>query len=223
VNQVDIALTSKLQQSHDEYITNKSRYVPPRQGWGDAGRSSPLNPASQPNELPSSRGHKRISSAGDNYYEDIDPRFADNPPSTHPSAVPAALAPAGGFPLNTSTGSLHPIGGMDGNNSYEDIQSGARSPAESDRSNFTSVSQRGINPRWNPGPGPGQGYGGPMPNRRPTNPPQQQQRDLLLNSNPDFQLPTGRGRGGAPAGRGRIPGGIPGMVPSSAYPGGSAL
>lgn len=201
-------------------ITDKSRYVPPRQAWGDAGRSSPLNPSS-----PSPRGHKRISSAGDNYYEDIDPRFVDNPPSTHPSAVPAALAPAGqGFP---SIGNLHPIGNIDGNNSYEDIQSGARSPAESDRSNFTSVSQRGINPRWNPGPGPGPGpgqsYGAPMPNRRPTNPPQQQQRDLLLNSNPDFQLPTGRGRGGAAAGRGRAPGGIPGMVPSSAYPGGSAL
>ncbi|TVY35732.1 pH-response regulator protein [Lachnellula subtilissima] len=228
----DVAGMVGLQQQRvqrDAVVSESSRYstdeyVPPRQGWGDAGRSSPLNPASQPTELPSSRGHKRISSAGDNYYEDIDPRFADNPPSTHPSAVPAALAPAGVFPLNTSMGNLHPIGGMDGNNSYEDIQSGARSPAESDRSNFTSVSQRGINPRWNPGPGPGQGYGSLMPNRRPTNPPpQQQQSDLLLNSNPDFQLPTGRGRGGAPAGRGRIPGGIPGMVPSSAYPGGSAL
>jgi hypothetical protein len=205
-------------------VTDTCRYVPPRQAWADAGRSSPLNPNSQPAELPSPRGHRRVSSAGDNYYEDVDPRFTEQPPSTHPSAVPAALAPGGGgFPLNSSSGSLQPIGGIDGNNSYEDIQPGARSPAESDRSNFTSVSQRGINPRWNPGPGPGQGYGGPMPNRRPTNPPQQQQRDLLLNSNPDFQLPGGRGGRGGAAARGRIPGGIPGTVPSSAYPGGSAL
>jgi len=197
---------------------NYRPYVPPRQAWGDAGRSSPLNPASQPAEVPNPKAHRRTSSAGDNYYEDVDPRFAEPLPATS-SLVPPALAPAGvGYPLNSSSGSLQPIQGIDGNNSYEDIQSGARSPAESDRSNFTSVSQRGINPRWNPGPG--QGYGAPMPNRRP-NPPQQQ-RDLLLNSNPDFELPTARGRGGSAA-RGRMPGAIPGMVPNSAYPGSSAL
>jgi hypothetical protein len=121
-----------------------------------------------------------------------------------------------------------PLGGVDGNYSYEDIHSGQRSPAESDRSNFTSVSQRGINPRWNPGPN----YVGsgpmPMPNRRPVQP-QQTRDDMLLNSNPDFMLPGGggaRGRGGArggPRGRGgppggRVPGQIPGMVPNSAYP-----
>lgn len=102
--------------------------------------------------------------------------------------------------------------GLDGSSSYEDLQSGARSPAESDRSNFTSVSQRGVNPRWNGGGG----YGAPMP-RRPV-PQQQQQTDMLLNSNPDFMLPGGRGgrgfsRGGA---RGPSPNRI---VPNSAYPG----
>lgn len=65
-------------------------------------------------------------------------------------------------------------------------QSGARSPAgESDGTDFTSVSQRGINPRW-----PGE----PMPPRRVH---QQaaaaRKNDLLLNSNPDFSLPPGRG------------------------------
>jgi len=110
-----------------------------------------------------------------------------------------------------SSGSLQPLG-MDGNNSYEDIQSGSRSPAESERSNFTSVSQRGVNPKWNDARN---GYGAPMPTRRPA--PQPQRNDLLLNSNPDFQLPGGRGGRGGPPGRGRAGG----MVPGSAYPGGA--
>ena len=191
-------------------------YVPPRAAWGEGGRSSPLNPASQPAELPSPTGHRRVNS-GDNYYEDVDPRFAEQPPANS-SLVPPALAP-GGYSNGNPNNNLQPLG-LDGNNSYEDIQSGSRSPAESERSNFTSVSQRGVNPRWNPAQG---GYGPPMPNRRPVNAPQQ--RDMVLNSNPDFEIPSGRGgRGGGGGGRGnRAPGQIPGMVPNSAYPGGTAL
>lgn len=195
-------------------------YVPPRQAWGEAGRSSPLNPMSKPAELNSNAsGHKRQSS-GDNYYEDVDPRFAEQP-STNNSMAPPPLAIAPGYAANgNSSGSLQPMGGLDGNNSYEDIQSGSRSPAESERSNFTSVSQRGVNPRWN---GNQNGYGPPMPNqgRRPNNAPQR--NDLLLNSNPDFQLPGGRGGRNGGAGRARGPGQIPGggMVPGSAYPGGA--
>lgn len=163
-------------------------------------------------ELPSPVGrmHKRVNS-GDDYYEDVDPRFAE--PAAAPAAeVPSVLSP--GYPSNST---LRPIQttnvrGLDGSSSYEDLQSGARSPAESDRSNFTSVSQRSVNPRWNGGPG----YG-PMPTRRAV----PQQNDILFNSNPDFQLPGGRGgRGGRGGG---MRGGMPGMVPPSAYPGGSAL
>lgn len=198
--------------------SSEEPYVPPRQAWGEAGagRSSPLNPAPQPAELASPTGptHRRVNS-GDNYFEDVDPRFAEPPPAL----VPGPLAT--NYPTNSpSNGNLHP-GGLDGNNSYEDIQEGARSPAESDRSNFTSVSQRGVNPRWNPGPG---GYGPPMPNRRPVGQPQR--NDILLNSNPDFQLPGGRGgRGGFPGrgGRGQAPPGAASMVPGSAYPGSNAL
>jgi hypothetical protein len=91
---------------------------------------------------------------------------------------------------------------------YEDVHAGAdgaRSPAESERSNFTSVSQRGVNPRWNPHgqhpPMPSQG----MPARRAV----QQRQDMLLD-NPDFQLPGGRG--------GKPKHGMQGMVPGSAYP-----
>jgi len=145
----------------------------------------------------------------------VDPRFAETPTATN-SMVPGPLAP--NYVHGASSGSLQPLG-MDGNNSYEDVQSGSRSPAESDRSNFTSVSQRGVNPRWNGGQS-GYGGSGPMPNRRPVN--ATPRNDILLNSNPDFQLPGGRGRGGGP-GRGRIPGQIPGggIVPGSAYPGGA--
>jgi hypothetical protein len=167
--------------------------------------------------------------SSDNYYEDVDPRFAD-PAPPQPAPAMAPVAPGPGY-VNTPNLRLQPpqsqppLGGADGNYSYEDIHSGQRSPAESDRSNFTSVSQRGINPRWNPN----STYGPPMPmpNRRPA--PQQVREDMLLNSNPDFMLPGGggRGRGGArggPRGRGgpqatgRPPGQIPGMVPNSAYP-----
>jgi hypothetical protein len=204
-------------------------------GQGTGGRASPLNQSAQATELPNAAivptPNRRESS--DNYYEDVDPRFADPLPSQPPLGPPRMLpANQGTGYTNSSNGNLRvqppqsqPLGGADGNSSYEDIQSGQRSPAESERSNFTSVSQRGINPRWNPGPN--YGGSGPMPNRRPA--PQQAREDMLLNSNPDFMLPGGggRGRGGArggPRGRGgpqatgRIPGQIPGMVPNSAYP-----
>lgn len=183
-------------------------YVPPRAAWGDVGppgrqgspssgrAGSTVNPATQAAEL--ANNHKRSNS--DNYYEDIDPRFAEVPVGlNHPSLAPSALQPpyrAPGSEIRSTT-----ISGLDGSRSYEDIQEGARSPAESDRSNFTSVSQRGINPRWN-GPN-GGGYGVPVPRR-----PVQRPNDLLLNSNPDFQLPGGRG--GRIGGRGNTQGPYPG-------------
>lgn len=99
--------------------------------------------------------------------------------------------------------------------SIDDIapDGGPRSPAASEASNFTSVSQRGINPRWPgynnngaPPPPPGMimGAGGPPPRRR--------QEDVLLAANPDFAIPgTGPGKG-----IGRLPPGIGG--PNGRYP-----
>ncbi|KAK0729684.1 hypothetical protein B0H67DRAFT_5048 [Lasiosphaeris hirsuta] len=84
-----------------------------------------------------------------------------------------------------------------------DIPQGARSPAESERSTFTSISQRGINPRWappQPPPGAISNYGGNVIPRRPVN----RTADILLDSNPDFELPgrtapsRKRGGGGYP-------------------------
>jgi len=184
-----------------------SVYIPPRQAWdqGAGGRNSPRvpSPMSVPGriaELPPSPGPAAQPPApASEYYEDVAPRFAgtEEPPARRSTPPPT--------------------------NSNEDIPQGARSPAESEHSTFTSISQRGINPRWNPAspppamPGSGAGAGGGgyysgnviIP-RRPVNRP----TDMLLNSNPDFQLPTrGTGqRGPASAAAAAA------MIPGSAYP-----
>lgn len=157
--------------------------------------------------------HRRQGS-GDNYYEDVDPRFVqagtEGPVELQQNnTVPSALVPGYGRGANAipEQNNQHlRVGnrgmGLDGTHSYEDLHGGpgSRSPGtESERSNFTSVSQRGINPRW-PGNapqmppmqgqmggmrgGPG-GYGG-GPRRGP---PPQQRNEVLLESNPDFGLP----------------------------------
>jgi hypothetical protein len=157
----------------------RNTYVPPRQAWNQGpGRNSPrvaspLNTAGRPAELPthgSAPPQSPVAPAGE-YYEDVDPRFAE-PPVQRPTPAP----------INTT-------------NSYEDIPQGSRSPAESERSNFTSISQRGVNPRWNPN-----SSSVPMMPRRPVN-----RADMLLDSNPDFGLPT-RGGPSRPGGA-RIPDG----------------
>ncbi|KAI9689224.1 MAG: regulator of ime2 [Bathelium mastoideum] len=119
--------------------------------------------------------------------------------------------------------------------SLETLPSGARSPAaESDISHFTSISQRGVNPRWRPPPGPmpaydGADYGDPSPiagpggigynggyglgpglgGGRARGGGQARQEDMLLAGAPDFSIP-GVGPGGRGAGRGagmRVAGG----------------
>ncbi|KLU91818.1 pH-response regulator protein palI/RIM9 [Magnaporthiopsis poae ATCC 64411] len=172
-------------------------YVPPRAGWNDAGGSatprvpSPLHVARQnspgaapgPNSGPP--GH--ASADGGAYYEDIDPRFAHSAGTTVVAAQPGRPTPP---PIQVHNGAV----GLD------DIPPGQRSPAESERSNFTSVSQRSINPRWNPPPPtlmPGYGAG-PTPQRRPGLQPSRS--DMMLHTNPDFALPTigARARGANP-------------------------
>lgn len=151
---------------------------------------------------------------GSDYYEDVDPRFAEPVNHPPPPAMPSSLMPGGyssgnpnrlsasGPSPNTSDSMLRP------NNSYDDLADGARSPAASDTSHFTSVSQRGVNPNWRPPPGanappmPGQ-YGPYQGGRRPV-----RQEDVILEANavnPDFAVPGaefGRGRGRNRGGRG---------------------
>ncbi|MCJ1228162.1 hypothetical protein MMC12_004823 [Toensbergia leucococca] len=217
--------------------SNQDSYIPPRAAWAGgparnrtppiitthnaaSSRNSPVElPTQQPNLSPrnqqKSPSHARINSA-DNYYEDVDPRFADPEPlpqstnQVHSSLMPGHLHDQQQpYSRGTSPSHLNP------SSSYDSIQEGARSPAASDGSQFTSVSQRGVNPDWRPPPNqvPGMGMGG-VPNRRPV----QQQRDVL-SQNPDFEIP-GLGRGSGRGARGgRIPGMIQGM--GGGPPGGS--
>lgn len=69
----------------------------------------------------------------------------------------------------------------------EDIPEAPGSPTTSEISHFTSISQRPINPRWQP----------PVA-------PAQQKTNMLLENNPDFDVGVGRRRGGAGPG-GRMP------------------
>ncbi|KAI1193028.1 pali-domain-containing protein [Nemania serpens] len=176
--------TSKYSQSRDE------QYVPPRQAWNQGtGRASPgvapaIHVSPGPQELNDGRRPPpQVTLDGGNYYEDVDPRFAESPR--------AQQAPQESMSLDDPH-----------------LAPGARSPTVSERSGFTSVSQRGVNPRWNPSAG--QGFSQQIPPRRPVN-----RNDVnILNSNPDFQLPGRRGATTNPA-RGDAGSG---MIPGSAYP-----
>ncbi|KAI4143834.1 MAG: hypothetical protein L6R39_004428 [Caloplaca ligustica] len=193
-------------------------------------------------------GHTRYNSA-DNYYEDVDPRFAEPPEPLHPpqsqsnAALPSALtvglhphAPQQGVIENPNDPHHHHNGYLQPSNSYDSLpenthDGGSRSPAVSDGSNYTSISQRGINPAWQPPPQDrvAMGMGG-VPNRKPIG----EQRDVLLATNPDFELPIQGSRPGTAGGGGRPraasrgqrqPGMIPGMGegPGGRYPAGNAF
>ena len=211
--------------SADPLTNRTSSYVPPRSQWPAgvghrgsppletiqgspataelAARHSPPIAQQAPVHAPS---RARVNSS-DNYYEDVDPRFSgDLEVDTRQQApIPTVLVP-GGQPVDDLahhdpyyTGNSQPQRQpLNPTPSYDSVNDGP----ESDNSNFTSISQRGVNPQWQP-EGQGQGYGvGGVPNRnRP-----QQQRDFLLASNPDFEVPGGRGgRGQGRGGRGGLP------------------
>ncbi|KUI61993.1 pH-response regulator protein palI/prr-5 [Cytospora mali] len=169
------------------YNEPESQYAPVRAGWSeDAPHQSALPPPLRSGGSPSPGSPTpRPAPQEISYVEDVDPRFADPPKVASPVHRPMP-PPAIDTEFN------------------ENIPEGARSPAESERSNFTSISQRGINPRW-PGNNPPptmMGFGG-VPARRPV----PQQHDVVLDNNPDFQLPGMRGAG-ASRGRGGYPPGL---------------
>lgn len=157
-------------------------------GRGSPARGSPAptHPSAMPPPLrsngspPGSAGRAQPPAEA-SYVEDIDPRFAE-PPVGAP--VSRSMTPPA----------------IDTDQAYDSIPEGALSPAASEHSTFTSISQRGVNPRWPgnqlPAAPPYQG----MPPRRPVPPP----NNILLDSNPDFQLPgsrgVGRGGGAFPTG-----------------------
>ncbi|CAK7233283.1 regulator of ime2 [Sporothrix curviconia] len=197
----DIAGMVSLQQGRTSRISDGSQYVPPRAGWNAQGGGASNSPVRGVAELSLPNNEHRPSTS-EAYVEDVDPRFAEPINSrgspTHQNLTPLAVA--------------------SNNIPYDDIPQGSRSPAESERSTFTSISQRGINPRWNPPPPnlmPGYGGQGQMDPRRPV----RDTNETLLNSNPDFSLPSGSRRPGGPPGPNiGNAGGASGMIPGSAYP-----
>ncbi|KAH5437242.1 hypothetical protein HBI32_024140 [Parastagonospora nodorum] len=188
-------------------------------------------------QLPPVAAHNQGPSS--DYYEDVDPKFAE-PARSNPPPMPSSLMPGGYAQQNISNPSFlaapPPLNSSDPNlprtSSYDDLPDGSRSPAASEASHFTSVSQRPVNPNWRPEMGapagqfgPYPGPGGPMP-RRPM-----RQEDVILEANaanPDFAIPgampgrgRGRGRGGRGGGMGPPPPSMlgPGLSNTSRYPG----
>ncbi|KAE8355150.1 SUR7/PalI family-domain-containing protein [Aspergillus coremiiformis] len=151
-------------------------YVPPHATWEEAehlpGHSNTPVHAYGTAETARTPHHGRSGAA--DYFEDVDPRFANrNEPAVANPRLPSALTPGG-------SGEPKPTG---------DLAEGLSSPTTSDISHFTSISERPINPRWQPPPGPAQ-----------------QKRNVLLENNPDFDLRAGMRGAGAGAGLGgRMP------------------
>jgi hypothetical protein len=135
--------------------------------------------------------------SGDNYYEDVEPRFAE-PREAAPSsiAVPSLLVPG----LGPAGEKPPPLTIPDGN-----FADGPRSPAASEISQFTSISERPVNPLWQPPP---------MPRRGPL-PPRQ---DMLLANNPDFEVPVDRGQGSRVGRGGPMIAPMPDLRGSGRYP-----
>lgn len=205
-------------------------------------QASPRSPTSHHSPL----GPQHTRAGSESYYEDVDPRFATDLQAPteieaerdQHTALPSSLMPgqANYTPAlrNPSPNLLHPnahhnslgltnesnsTSTLDRDGSMENIAEGARSPAGSEASHFTSVSQRGVNPNWRPPPG--SGYGGSTASAN-----QRRREDVVLAANPDFSLPgVGGGRGGRGGFRGRgmgMPRGGPmaggGLTPQGRYP-----
>lgn len=190
---------------------------------------------------PISNNHNNTIDRSSDYYEDVDPKFAE-PARQNPPPMPSSLMP-GPYSSNPNLLSApqQPQQLSDPNlprtSSYDDLPDGSRSPAASEASHFTSVSQRPVNPAWRPEMGAPAGNFGPYNGRggpRPMRP-----EDVILDANaanPDFAIPgvgMGRGRGrGAFVGRGRGRGVQPpatmmgpqnGLQAPGRYPGASAM
>jgi hypothetical protein len=205
-------------------MNNSSRGLSPIQ-------DSPVELPSQASQVggPTSNRVERSS----DYYEDVDPRFAEPMQAHVPPPLPTSLMP-GGF-ATPNPAYLSAANSSDTHlprtNSYDDLPEGSRSPAASEASHFTSVSQRPVNPNWRPEMGAPAGQFAPFPGpRRPM-----RQEDVILEANaanPDFVIPgAGRGRGRGMGGRGRggapppatMIGQGPGLTNQSRYPGANAM
>ena len=201
----------------DEDYSDPSRYRPDRPKIDTYNLEETDNPYTRRSPgvdiNPAIRAPNRSRENTDNgtiiasYYEDVDPRFDDQVEEEHTSPLEpvnpyinpprAARRPS---PRRDFDEGVPPLRRNYSQNSLErpedDYRAGPRSPAASTSSHFTSVSQRGVNPRWQPAPAAPQ-FVGEYPPRRKTRNDQMQ----FLSGNPDFELPVSRsGRRGVPPG-----------------------
>ncbi len=256
VNSESALRAPPLQQQQQPPMPQQQQYMPVRAGWNqqqvpsdqtlstmnNSSRGlSPIqdSPVEMPAQISQVGGPNRVERSSD-YYEDVDPRFAEPAQAQAPLPLPSSLMPGGFAPPNPgflSTGNSSDTN-LPRNSSYDDLPGGARSPATSEASHFTSVSQRPVNPNWRPEMGAAAGQFAPFApgQRRPM-----RQEDVILEANaanPDFMIPganrgRGRGRGGPGGGRGRggpmmmppatMMGPGPGLTNQSRYPGANAM
>ncbi|KAI5806916.1 SUR7/PalI family-domain-containing protein [Geopyxis carbonaria] len=184
--------SGRLAVVNEHNTPREESYVAPRTNWRHSQHSqhSQGGAAPAPVELPaqsappSRAGSAKSKRASEGYYEDVAPEFdtthvPPQPPLPSTSPHPPALMP-GPLPLATGPWSPPPIPDAAEND-------GQRSPAMSTTSGFTSISQRGVNPRW-------------QEEQRRGMPPR---ASVGLAGNPDFELPAAtRARGGGRGGRG---------------------
>ena len=150
--------------------------MPPRHNWNqerqasdnskNSAQSRGLSPIlDSPVEMPAQlsqvggfpapmHNHSNSVERSSDYYEDVDPKFAE-PARHNPPPMPSSLMPGGYNPNPNSLGTPErPPRLADPNlprtSSYDDLPDGSRSPAASEASHFTSVSQRPVNPAWRP-------------------------------------------------------------------------
>ncbi|KAE8552671.1 hypothetical protein EYB25_004050 [Talaromyces marneffei] len=161
---------------------SNEQYVPSRAAWQRGPEPGMNNSPAHTQQRP-----------GDQYYEDVGPQFTEEN-NAGGNGVPSVLMPGrpAGELHHPSPPSPPPPPIKIPGETARDL--GPGSPAISDvsqGSHFTSISERPINPRWQGPPPPSV----PATNRGP------RMQDMLLEGNPDFQLPGAiprGGRGGAP-------------------------
>lgn len=109
------------------------------------------------------------------------------------SIIPAPLAPK---PARM-TPKIETINPPENNENLDEYIIGPLSPVDSVSSEFTSISQRGINPKWKDE----SNKQAPIKTMFHRKIEQQNKQDILFQANPDFTLPMGRGGRGMPRNR----------------------
>ncbi|KAA8645850.1 hypothetical protein EYZ11_006573 [Aspergillus tanneri] len=126
--------------SPSSLYSRTASYTPPRAGWGQPGPRTGPSP-SPVHAYGAARTSPQARSNSGEYFEDVDPRFANrNESAVGNPRLPSALTPGNGEPKSVE----------------EELVEDPGSPTTSDISHFTSISERPVNPRWRPPPLPSQ-------------------------------------------------------------------